>query len=65
MNANNVFNYKRLKEKVEEHDKRINILSQIIQNSLYSDKYIEILILENIQKNKTKLYEDLAKIPEL
>jgi len=58
-------NYKILKEKIEEHDKRINILSQIIQHSIYNDKYIEKLIFENIQKGKIKMYDDLAKIPEL
>lgn len=58
-------NYKILKEKIEEHDKRINILSQIIQHSIYNNKYIEKLIFEDIQKNKSSLYDDLAKIPEL
>jgi len=58
-------NYKILKDKIEEHDKRINILSQIIQNSIYNNKYIEKLIFEDIQKNKSDKYSCLAKIPEL
>ncbi len=54
--------YTQLKKKVEEHDKRINHLFQIILD-LYGNKYVEKCIFNNIQSRKEESITLLSKMP--
>jgi len=61
---NNNPNIKILKDKVMEHDKRLNYLSTLIQN-LYPNEYIERSISKNIQNSKEEVFNNLSEILEL